>query len=288
MVDRKRGLGRGLSALLPGTEPGLQLVPLSEIATNPMQPRQRFAEDSLQELADSIREHGVLQPLLVTPLVPSRPTGEHYQLVVGERRLRAARMAGLEKVPVLVRGLSSRESLEVALVENLQRQDLNPVEEAQAFQELMLAFGLTQEEVAGRVGRSRSAVANSLRLLKLPEPVLTMLQDGRLSEGQARPLLALASDDAIIRTAQQVVDGDLTARQCERLVRELLAPAFHHRPPQAPKPQPTQLEEQLRRRLGTKVNLVRTRRGGKLVIHFYSDEELDSIVRSIVGSDEGL
>jgi len=287
MGERKRGLGRGLSALLPGSERGLQHVRTVDIAPNPQQPRQSFDPAALAELVESIREHGVLQPLIVAPIQPAPDSGPRYRLVVGERRLRAARLAGLERVPALVREADSRDSLEIALVENLQRQDLNPVEEALAYQELISAFSLTQEEVGRRAGRSRPAVANSLRLLKLPPEVLEMVRSGSLSEGHARALLALADAARMPLLAQEVVNRRLSVRETEALVARRWPAASEVEAPRRPPPDQLarSLEEGLRGRLGTKVSVHRGRRGGKLVIHFYSDEELDSIYRTILGDD---
>jgi len=287
MGERKRGLGRGLSALLPGSERGLQHVRTVDIAPNPQQPRQSFDPAALAELVESIREHGVLQPLIVAPIQPAPDSGPRYRLVVGERRLRAARLAGLERVPALVREADSRDSLEIALVENLQRQDLNPVEEALAYQELISAFSLTQEEVGRRAGRSRPAVANSLRLLKLPPEVLEMVRSGSLSEGHARALLALADAARMPLLAQEVVNRRLSVRETEALVARRRPAASEVEAPRRPPPDQLarSLEEGLRGRLGTKVSVHRGRRGGKLVIHFYSDEELDSIYRTILGDD---
>ncbi|MHB0876923.1 MAG: ParB/RepB/Spo0J family partition protein [Anaerolineae bacterium] len=285
MVERKKALGRGLSALLPEAEPALQQVSVSEIAFNPHQPRQRIDETALAELVDSVREHGVLQPLILCP-VPAE-SGKRYVVVAGERRLRAAQLAGLAYVPALVRDLDAKARLEVALIENLQREDLNAVEASQAYQQLLTEFGLTQEEVAHRVGKSRSAVANSLRLLKLPTEVLSLLRSGQLTEGHARALLALPTPTAIRHTAQEVLDRGLSVRQTEALVSHRLDEAGAGRKESkrtpARDPHSAALEEAMRGRLGTKVVLQRGRRGGKVVIHYYSDEELDTIYRAIVG-----
>ncbi len=288
MADRRKALGRGLSALLPSTEAGQETVPVNAILPNPHQPRKWFDDVSLAELAESIRRHGVIQPLVLSPLSPPAPTGERYQLVTGERRWRAARLAGLESVPAVIREVSPRECLELALVENLQREDLNPIEAAQAYRELLDQFGLTQEDLAQRVGKSRSAVANSLRLLNLPATIQETLASGAISEGHARALLALPSPGIMERVAEQIVDRGLSVRQTEELVREMLARAD----PKAPDPETASeeplvsaLEDHLRHRLGTKVELVRGRRGGRMVIHFYSDEELDGLLR-IIGVED--
>ena len=286
MIDRKRALGRGLSALLPEAEQGSRQVPIGEIALNPQQPRQQVDEATLSELVESIRAHGVLQPLIVAPMSPHEG-GKRFLLVAGERRLRAARLAGLESVPALVRDLDARTRLEVALIENLQREDLNPVEAAQAYQQLLSEFGLTQEEVAQRVAKSRSAVANSLRLLKLPPEVLGLLRQGSLSEGHARALLPLPTLAATKRAAQHVVDAGLSVRQTEAMVAQMLAAAEPQAEVRAAPAdaRTASLEEALRGRLGTKVTLQRGRRGGKVIIHFYSEEELDTICQAIVGEE---
>lgn len=289
MSERRKALGRGLSALLPITEEGPQEVPTAAICASPNQPRRSFDDERLAELAESIRQHGVLQPVLVAPLPEPRPDGVRYRLVAGERRWRAALLAGLEHLPAIVRQVDEREAMEVALVENLQREDLNPVEEARAYQELQETFGLTQEELAERVGKSRPAVANSMRLLKLPEEVLGLLAEGRLTEGHARALLTLPPSADVTAIAEKVCQEGLSVRQTEELARALDAEPGDAAPRPKRRSNPDQqvtndaLTEALRSKLGTKVDLVRGRQGGRLVIHFYSDEELDSIFRAIAG-----
>jgi len=289
MAERKRALGRGLSALLPEVGPELQQVPVTEIAPNPMQPRQRIDETALSELVASIREHGVLQPLILAPSGPNAEPGIRYHVVAGERRLRAAQLAGLSTVPALVRDLDARSRLEVALIENLQREDLNPVEAAQAYQQLLTEFGLTQDEVAKRVGKSRPAIANALRLLKLPADLLSLVRSGQLSEGHARALLALPTPTAMRQAAQEVISRALSVRQTEALVAARTAKTGEEGRPAkralASDPHLATLEAGLRSRLGTKVVLQRSRRGGRVVIHYYSDEELDAIYRAIVGDE---
>ncbi len=233
MTTPPRGLGRGLGALIPpssaaqpeGTSEGVAAVagvlevPVTDILPNPHQPRTTMEPASLAELTASIREHGVIQPLIVTR---SRPTDRApYQLIAGERRWRAAQMAGLSVVPVLLKEATPQQSLELALVENIQRADLNPLEEAEAFQALMADFGLSQQEVANQVGKSRVAVANTVRLLRLPDRVKALLAQGTLSEGHARALLSLEDDEQIVRAAEQVVARELTVRQTEELARRL-------------------------------------------------------------------
>jgi ParB family chromosome partitioning protein len=301
MSPQPRGLGRGLGALIPAGPPpladvieepagaGIRDVAVDNIMPNPWQPRSVIAPDTLAELAASIREHGLIQPIIVTHAPPTEKVA--FQLIAGERRWRAAQIAGLKTVPVLVKEATPQQLLELALVENIQRADLNPLEEAAAFQALVAEFGLSQQEVADRVGKSRVAVANILRLLRLPDQVKALLVQGALSEGHARALLALDDDDAMIRAAEQVVARELTVRQTEELTRRLqavvdTAQAVADEPIAADDPDIShtrRLEEAFRGALGTKVSLTRGRRGGKLVIHFYSDEELGSIYEHIVG-----
>ena len=286
--------GRGLGALIPSAEQPpastVLMVAVSSIAPNPRQPRTKMAADELAELAASIREHGVIQPLIVTraPRVPNAPAA--YQLIAGERRWRAAQLAGLAEVPVLVKEATSQQLLELALVENVQRADLNALEEAEAYHALIQEFGLSQADVADRVGKSRVAVANAVRLLRLPTPVKALLAEGSLSEGHARALLALSDDETLIRAAEQVIARDLTVRQTEELARRLAAVAqaeaeeTDDEPVAPPDAHTKSLEEAFRAALGTKVALTRGRRGGRIVISFYSDEELQAIYDHIVGA----
>ncbi len=300
MTTAPRGLGKGLGALIPHTPvlageegragaPGGAILEVSvaDIIPNPRQPRGKLDGEALAELAASIKEHGLLQPLIVTR---ARPTDRApYQLIAGERRWRAAQMAGLATVPVVVKEATPQQLLELALVENIQRADLGPLEEAEAFQALMGDFGLSQQAVAERVGKSRAAVANTLRLLRLPNRAKALLAEGALTEGHARALLALSDDDTLLAAADQVVARELTVRQTEELVRRLLTAVSAVRS----EPEPAdddpdisytrQLETAFRGALGTKVTLSRGRRGGKLVIAFYSDEELQTIYDRIVG-----
>ena len=279
-MTHARGLGRGLGALIPPTVAGgVDEVDVDLIVPNPHQPRSAFSEESIAELTASIREHGILQPLLVS-------VGEAegtYQLVAGERRLRAARLAGLTRVPVIVKEAASRELLELALVENLQREDLNPLEEAQAYRKLTEEFGMTQEAVAARVGRSRTAVANSVRLLALSDEMKESLAGGIISEGHARALLGLADEAMRQQAWRELVEHGLTVRQTEDLVREwpsgdgAKAEAKPRR--RRDDPERDAVEASLRASLGTKVELRRRASGrGRLVLHFYSDEELEGLL----------
>ena len=283
-MTRARGLGRGLSALIPSTA-GVDEVDVDLIVPNPHQPRTSMSDESLRELADSIREHGVLQPLLVSI---SEADGV-YQLIAGERRLLAARLAGLSRVPVLVKEAASRELLELALVENLQRQDLNPLEEALAYRRLAGEFEMTQEAIASRVGRSRTAVANALRLLALSDEIKASLASAVISEGHARALLGLEDTMARGEAWRRVVKDGLTVRQTEELVRRwpLAAVSRRSAPPHQQDPDALALEARIRGSLGTKVELLRRASGrGRLVLHFYSDEELEGLLARLGVSTE--
>jgi ParB family chromosome partitioning protein len=291
MAPRKSGLGRGLEALIPavgedgaagaqGAAQGVIEAPLASISPNPHQPRASIRDQDLVELAASIQEHGVIQPLVVNRV----PDG--YQLIAGERRWRAARLAGLTTVPVVVKDVAPSEMLELALVENLQRADLNALEEAMAYRQLTEEFGLTQEQVARRVGKSRVAVSNTLRLLKAARGVQEALLEGRISEGHARALLGLEQAEAQEAALKTVLKRELNVRQTEELVRRLLG-LRQQEPRAAPEvsPETRALEARFREVLGTKVNLTRQGDRGRIVIHFYSEEELDALYERIVGSE---
>lgn len=278
--DRQHGLGRGLAALIPqrAHPAGSTEIPIQRVQPNPRQPRQRMDETELASLAASIKEHGVLQPILVTE------TLDGYQLVAGERRLRASELAGLERIPAIVRQLADLEQLELALVENLQREDLGPMEEAHAFRSLVDDFGLSQEDIATRVGRARSTVANTLRLLDLDPAVQSAVADGEISEGHARALGGLPVDQQG-RVLGTVIEGQLSVRQTEELVRRIRTPRPVAEAAQPPRldPDMERIEEELRRSLGTKVTLARTRRGGRITIEYYSDEELSQLYDRLIG-----
>jgi len=283
--ERAHGLGRGLATLIPqrSGNPAPADIAIDRIRPNPHQPRRHFDEAELATLTESIREHGVLQPILVTETI------DGYRVVAGERRLRAAAAAGLQRIPVVVRELDDRAQLEVALIENLQREDLDAIEAAQGFRRLIDEFGFSQEQIAARVGRARSTVANTLRLLELAASVQAAVGERRISEGHGRALGGLSVDhqDHVLAT---VIDQDLSVRQTEELVRRL-------REPKAPTPTPAQeasasadpdlarVEEDLRRALGTKVSLARSRRGGRIVIEYYSDEELGRLYDRLTGGN---
>ncbi|MFN3979871.1 MAG: ParB/RepB/Spo0J family partition protein [Caldilinea sp.] len=302
--SKKRGLGRGLGALIMDTAltpaapevvaqaeaGGVRMVAIDHLLPNPHQPRANFDPTALEELAASIHTHGIIQPLVVTAAA-DKPT--HFWLIAGERRWRAAQMAGLRDVPVIVREATPQQLMEWALVENVQRADLNPLEEATAFQALMTEFGLTQAEVAERVGKSRPAIANTVRLLSLPVEAQQAVIDGQISAGHARALLGLPDQAAIRRALTEVIKRDLSVRQTEALVRRLCAQPSEPPPAQeTTSPELQQhlqfLEDRFRSALGTKVSLNRNPDGaGKLIVHFYSDEDLESIYRLIAGEEHG-
>lgn len=289
-MARRSGLGRGLDALIPQTTAVstdvIQEIPIEEITPNPRQPRQWFGEKDLQELAESIRQHGVVQPIIVAR-TGSRPP---YQIVAGERRWRAARLAGLAVIPAIIRELSPREAVEIALVENLQRADLSPLETALAYRTLIEEFGLTQSDVAERVGKSRSAVANTLRLLDAPEPIQRALASGEISEGHARALLSLPDASAQLEALRLIRDRGLTVRQTEDLVRRWSArPQSHHRSTTNVPLEFERATQELQRRLRTKVELRRGARGGRLIIHYSTLEELQRLLDELLGqSDDEL
>ena len=322
MTKKRGGLGRGLGALIPqgpvepkdsstpAVEPEVALpvqptavvggeqaaagvldVPVDSIRPNPHQPRQAIQPEQLEELAASMREHGVLQPLVVM----RSDDGRGFTLIAGERRWRAARVAGLESVPAIVKEATPREMLELALVENLQRADLNPLEEAHAYQALVEEFGLKQEEVADRVGKSRITVTNALRLLRLPLAAQESLALGLINAGHARAILQVPGEEGQLRLLELAVADGLSVRQVEELARRMAEAANREPAPEKPAKQEArddlydavrELEDRFRNALGTKVQLSRSSRGGKLVIYFYSEEELDRIYGTIVGEEE--
>lgn len=290
MPPARGGLGRGLSALIPEPRPtaqppnGLLEVAPGQIRPNPQQPRQRFDETALQELAASIVEHGLLQPLVVTPLPPSGTGIPEFQLIAGERRWQAAKLAQLQRVPVLVKEATARDSLEMALIENIQRAELNPLEEAAAYQQLHQEHGLTHEDIARRVGKSRVTVTNSLRLLGLPREARRLLLEGEITEGHARALLSLTSDELRLELLRLILERHLSVRHTEDAARRMQAkPVNESRMALEPDVHSAALERDLQTTLGTKVSLSRAAKGGKITIYFYSDEELDGIVGRLKG-----
>ena len=272
---QRSGLGRGLDALLPKVERGgVEQVILQQLHVSPYQPRKRIDPESIAELSASIAEKGILQPLLV------RPSSSGYEIVAGERRFRAAKQAGLSSVPVIVKNLNDQETLEIAIIENLQRENLNAVEEALAFRKLM-EFGLNQEDVAKAVGKSRSAVANTLRLLQLPESALKALEDERISAGHARAILAKPEKDQLW-TLEQILLQNLNVRQAEALARPEISPLTPRRDVVAEEKNAfEQLEDDLSRHVGTKVKIV-GRDQGRVEMHFHSREELERLL-SLLG-----
>jgi ParB family chromosome partitioning protein len=262
---------------------GVEQVAIEAILPNPRQPRHIFDPAELEGLSASIREHGVLQPLIVT----SEPNSDNYRLVAGERRLQAARMAGLGAVPVIIRSVSDQERLELALIENLQRTDLNPLEEAEGYRQLTEDFSLSHEEVAARVGKTRTAVSNTLRLLKLGSPARQALAEGRISEGHARALLGLPTGQSQTAALGIVESRELSVRQTEALVRRLAGERRPARKARSKSPEESDLEAQLRQALGTRVVLRRSGKGGSLVIRFYSDEELNALLDRLLDGSSG-
>ena len=275
MAKGRGGLGRGLESLFEDAAPSfesdtrIETLPLREIEPDPGQPRKTFDDETLAELSASIAEHGLLQPIAVRP----KPSGG-YLIVAGERRWRASRMAGLTEVPVIVKDVTDEQAMELALVENLQREDLDPVEEAVGIRELMTRSDLTQEQAARKLGKSRSALANSLRLLSLPETVLELLKSGFITIGHAKVVLGLPTPELQEEAAQMIADNQLNVRQAEALCKKLAKPAKE--PVAAPLPSalPVEVEESLKQALGSEVRVAYHDGKGKLTVHFYSDDQL--------------
>jgi ParB family transcriptional regulator, chromosome partitioning protein len=284
-MGKKRGLGRGLGALIPTAETAvaseeIRVIPVTAVQPNPHQPRTTFNNEQLAELAASITTHGLIQPLIVTE------QADGYILIAGERRWRACQLAGLESVPAIVKEASPQAMLEMALIENIQRADLNPLEEAFAYQQLISEFGLTQEKVAQQVGKARSTVANLVRLVELPANIQQAVADGAISGTHARVLLQLPTPEAQTSAMRQIIKRNLTVRQTEEMVASLLATAKPE-----PKPRPTlppelaDLQNKFEGRLGTRVDIQKSGKGGRVVLHYYSDEELQAIYDAIVGKE---
>lgn len=278
----RRALGKGLDALIPdlkgGAGEGVVEIGIEEIASNPFQPRTRMSEDSLEDLKQSISERGVLQPIIV------RRKAGRYELVAGERRLRAAKLAGLEKVPAIIKQVSDGEALEIALVENLQREDLNPIDEARGYKELIQRFDLTQEQLAKKIGKDRSTIANTLRLLQLPDLVRQGLEDGEISVGHARALLGLDDGHAVEQVYRMIKHRGLSVRQVEAVVRRRQrekARPRRQRQRGATDAEIDHLEESLMRRLGTRVKIIVHGNHGKIEIEFYSMDDLTRILEKI-------
>ncbi len=298
MAKAKGGLGRGLGALLPEYEEiidthsnqgGIVELELEKIFPNPDQPRKHFDEDKLIDLAESIKEHGVLQPIIVTP------RDDKYMIIAGERRFRATNRAGLKTIPALIRELDDEKIMELALIENVQRDDLNPIEEARAYELLQTRYGYTQDKLAKRMGKSRSAIANSTRLLGLPEDVQQLVQDGKLSVGHVRPMLSINIPEWQSVFAQEVYQSGLSVRDVEKMVKKAIdeghitweTEEVLFQAPQKYKKLPSELrvlQDQLAERLSTKVNIKKNRDGsGKLVIEYYSEEDLKRLFDALKG-----
>jgi ParB family transcriptional regulator, chromosome partitioning protein len=285
---QKRGLGRGLSALIPDAaeskaetkrDASTLKVDIDRITASPFQPRRRFDEAKIEELASSIRNQGIIQPLVV------RPKGDVYELIAGERRWRAAMKAGLSEVPVVIREASDQEALQLALVENLQREDLNPIEEASGYRRLQEEFHWSQEEMAEKVGKSRPAIANAMRLLTLPAEVQHEVAFGNLPVGQARALLGLQSEPLIVSSCREVIAKGLSTRETEKLVRHLMSGRRRRRQVSLIDPDLRSIAEELQRSLGTRVRLIPKARStkGKIEIEYYTLVDLERIIHTITG-----
>ena len=289
-TKKKTGLGRGLNTLIPSapvkdteSEKILKkeeqikseiMVPILKVEPNPNQPRRQFDDDSLQELADSVKQYGILQPLIV------KKHDKFYEIIAGERRWRAAKLAGLKEVPVLIRDYAENEIVEIALIENIQREDLNPIEEALAYKRLMEEFSLKQDQVAAKVSKSRAAITNSLRLLKLDQRVQNLLSEEMITTGHARALLAIEDPDQQYETAMKVFDEKLSVREIEKLVKQM-SKKKKETPKEDNKVQEflfANIEESLKQALGSKVNIKNRNNKGKIEIEYYSKEELDRLV----------
>lgn len=287
-MNKNRGLGKGLGALIPeyaednqNNEAQLE-IDIQSIQINPYQPRKEFSSEKLAELAESIKIHGIIQPLLV------REIDGQYQLIAGERRLRAAKMVGLTEVPIVVREMSDEDMMEVALVENLQREDLNPIEEADAYQRLINEFQLTQDDIAKKVGKSRPAIANTLRLLNLPQEVQSDLAQGTLTMGHARTLLSLKTPEEQRKAWSQIQIQGMSVREAEELIRKLITPPAVSRETKKPlekkakDPNVAEIEDEMQQVLGTKVMIKSTGTGGKIEIDYYTIEDLERIYEKII------
>jgi ParB family chromosome partitioning protein len=290
-MTRKSGLGKGLEALIPGGElqppapaqsksekGNILQIPMDQIQPNPRQPRASFDPQEIAELASSIQQHGVLQPILVTEV----ERGRLYRLIAGQRRLLAARQAGLESIPAIIREANELEGIELALIENVQRSDLSPLETAEAYRQLSEEFHLSHDQIAAQVGKSRASVTNTLRLLKLLPAIQTSLVEGKITEGHARALLSLSTPQAQLAAWQTILLKEMNVRQAEELVRKLSGQKPEKPPKISLSPEMTELEARLRESLGTKVTLHQKRSGGTMTIHYYSSEELDALARRIL------
>ncbi|UJF26933.1 ParB/RepB/Spo0J family partition protein [Planococcus sp. 107-1] len=271
-----KGLGKGINALFPGESVSesekINQISISQLRTNPYQPRKIFDEAALQELSESIKEHGILQPIVV------RKVGNQFELVVGERRFRAAKLAKMKEVPAIVKDLNDQQMMELAILENLQREDLTPIEEAEAYQKLMEALSLTQEQLAFRLGKSRPHIANHVRLLALPEPVRQMISDKKLTMGHGRTLLGLRAKKLILETAEKVVKENMNVRQLENLVQRLNEDVPRETNEKKKDLFIEEKQSELRDRFGTNVQIKKSKNKGKIEIEFFSEEDLERIL----------
>lgn len=276
---KKSPLGKGLGALIPGDkqERDYKLIGIEEIRPNDSQPRKGFDSAALDDLASSIKEKGIIQPLVL------RKTSKGYEIIAGERRWRAAQKAGLAKVPAIIKDVDTQEALELALVENLQREDLNPMEEARAYDQLIEQFGLSHEEISKRIGKDRSTVTNQLRLLKLPDEVAEALIEGEITPGHARALLSLQSNEHILKALKEVKNSKLSVRKTERLVKDFARPKTGPSDYEDISPYLRQLSNDLKRALGTQVRIVDKKGKGKIEIEYYSNEELQRLIEFLAG-----
>jgi len=271
----KKGLGRGLGALIDVDESqnnGVLEIKITNIEPNSNQPRRYFDDDKLSQLAESVKTHGVVQPIIV------RKEGDIYRIIAGERRWRAARLAGLDTIPAIVKDVSNKQLMEMALIENIQREDLNPIEEAEAFNRLMKEFSMTQEQLSVTVGKSRSAIANSVRLLSLCDEVRKLVESGELSNGHARALLAIENKDIQLRLVAQIIEKKLSVRETEDLIKRLLSDKKKEKTVLENKEVYSDIEDKLKNIFGTKVKLISNNKKGKILIEYYSNEELDRIL----------
>ncbi len=272
----KRGLGKGLGALIPENEEKLQNavmeLKITDVEPNEKQPRKAFDDQALTDLSESIKEHGVVQPIIV------RKLGNGYQIIAGERRWRASRLAGKKTIPAIVKECSNLEVMELALIENLQREDLNSIEEALAYKSLIEEYNMTQDEIAKQIGKSRPAIANSLRLLQLPQDIKDMIAEGKITSGHARALLAIDGEKKQLEMAEKIINQQLNVRQIEKLAKETKHKEKTEAPPDKYQLEINQLEEKLKSVLGTKVTIQHKNNKGRIEIEYYSNEELDRII----------
>jgi ParB family chromosome partitioning protein len=284
-LSSKRGLGKGLGALIPGSEEpdrnSIIEIKITEIEANDKQPRKAFGDETLMDLAESIKEHGVIQPIIV------RKLGSGYQIIAGERRWRASRLAGKKTIPAIVKECSNLEVMEFALIENLQREDLNSIEEAMAYKSLIEEYDMTQEEISKKIGKSRPAIANSLRLLQLPQEVIKMIEKGEISQGHARALLSVSGEKNQIEMAKRIVAHQLSVRQVEKMAGNIKRKKKKEVLPDAYQIEISHLEERLKTALGTKVTIQHKNNKGKIEIEYYSNEDLDRIL-DLLGSNSSV